>query len=137
MIFKLSNKRRKKGFTLIELVVVMCIIGILASVLIPQISGYVTEAKKLKVLDQSRSVVMAVESYNLRNTSQIAKSDKLINITKKAGIFKYFTMEDIDKLNGENTVEECYKIVNGAEFEIDDSEKLISIISDTENNSSS
>lgn len=135
MRFKLSNKRRKNGFTLIELVVVMCIIGILASVLIPQISGYVTEAKKLKVLDQSRSVVMAVESYNLRNTSLISKSDTISGITKKVGISKYFKREDMDKLNDGTTVEECYKIVEGAEFEIDPStEKLKSILSNTENN---
>ena len=135
MRFKLSNKRRKNGFTLIELVVVMCIIGILASVLIPQISGYVTEAKKLKVLDQSRSVVMAVESYNLRNTSLISKSDTISGITKKVGISKYFKRKDMDKLNDGTTVEECYKIVEGAEFEIDPStEKLKSILSNTENN---
>ena len=48
-----KKQKKKKAFTIIELVVVMCIVGILASALIPQVGGYITEAKKMKVVDQS------------------------------------------------------------------------------------
>lgn len=127
------NKKKKKGFTLIELVVVMCIIGILASTLIPQISGYITEAKKLKVLDQSRSVVMAVESYNLRSKSKIDGNKTIGNIKDQAGISKYLKDVKLDNLNDTTTIKECYDIVNGSEFEIDDStEKLKSVVSSNE-----
>ena len=127
MNFKLKkfSKKKKKGFTLIELVVVMCIIGIIASVLIPQISGYITEAKKLKVLDQSRAVVMAVESYNLTNTEKIKDSDTVGSIKTKAGVSKYLKDVTLDKLNDTTTIKNCYDIVNGNEFEIDENtEKL-------------
>ena len=128
------NEKKKKGFTLIELVVVMCIIGILASTLIPQISGYITEAKKLKVLDQSRSVVMAVESYNLKSKSKISENTTINNIKNKAEISKYLKDVNLDNLNDTTTIKECYDIVNGSEFEIDDStEKLKSVLSSSEN----
>lgn len=120
------QKTKNKGFTLIELVVVMCIIGILASVLIPQISGYITEAKKLKVLDQSRAVVMAVESYNLKNgTAKIKKDETIGSIKIKTGVSKYLEGNTLDKLNDTTTLQKCYDIVDGNEFEInDDTEKL-------------
>lgn len=122
------NKEKKKGFTLIELVVVMCIIAILASTLIPQISGYITEAKKLKVLDQSRSVVMAVESYNLRSKLRVDKNDTIGNIKKLEGVSKYLKDVNLDTLNDNITIKQCNDIVNGSEFQIDDStEKLISV----------
>lgn len=130
---KALNEKKKKGFTLIELVVVMCIIGILASTLIPQISGYITEAKKLKVLDQSRSVVMAVESYNLRSKSKVDGNKTIGNIKDQAEIAKYLKDVNLDNLNDTTTIKECYDIVNGSEFEIDDStEKLKSVLSSSE-----
>ena len=127
---KSKMKQNKKGFTLIELVVVMCIIAILASALIPQISGYITEAKKMKVLEQSRSIVMAVETYNLKSKSKISNSETINNIKNKAGISKYLKDVKLDNLNDNTTVKECYDIVNGSEFEIYGStEKLKTVIS--------
>ena len=130
----LRKEKCKKGFTLIELIVVMCIIGILAGTLIPQISGYITEAKKLKVLDQSRSVVMAVESYNLKSTSKISKSDTIISIKSRSEVSKYLKGVNLTNLNEGTTVGECYSIVNGSEFEIDEStEKLTNVSSPVQN----
>lgn len=51
----------KKGFTLVELIVVLVILAILAALLIPALTGYIDEANKEKIVAETRMVVMAVQ----------------------------------------------------------------------------
>ena len=60
----LTKKRKKKGFTLIELMAVIAIIAILAAVLVPTVSGYINRSKKTAIITQVRNVVSALETYN-------------------------------------------------------------------------
>ena len=58
----LNPKKKKKGFTLIELVAVLAIIAILSTAFIPKFGKYITEAKKVAVLNEAKTVVAAYES---------------------------------------------------------------------------
>ena len=64
-----TNRRRKKsnnnGFTLIELMVVIVILGILAGLIIPRIMGRPEEAKQLKAKMQIESLETALKLYKL------------------------------------------------------------------------
>ena len=62
MLNKLK-KNNKKGFTLVELIVVLVILAILAALLIPALTGYIDKAKKKQVVAETRSCVMALQTY--------------------------------------------------------------------------
>ena len=52
----------KKGFTLVELIVVLVILAILAALLIPALTGYIDKANAEKVVSQTRMITMAVQT---------------------------------------------------------------------------
>lgn len=54
--------KEKKGFTLVELIVVLVILAILAALLIPTLTGYIDKANQEKVVSECRMVVMAVQT---------------------------------------------------------------------------
>lgn len=60
----MNLKKKKKGFTLIELMAVIAIIAILAAVLVPTVSGYIERSKKTAIITQVRNVVSAIETHN-------------------------------------------------------------------------
>lgn len=61
MLKKLRNNK-KKGFTLVELIVVLVILAILAALLIPALTGYIDKAKEKDVIAETRSTVMAAQT---------------------------------------------------------------------------
>ena len=70
--FKINSnlKNKKKGFTLIELVAVMAIIAILSAAFIPRFGNYITQAKKVSILNEAKSIVTAYESVKYKSTTK-------------------------------------------------------------------
>ena len=60
--------RRKKAFTLIEMLIVIVIIGILAAALVPRLQSVQARARDTKRKIDLRSLNNGVEMYKLDNT---------------------------------------------------------------------
>jgi type IV pilus assembly protein PilA len=62
-MFRKMNRRDEKGFTLIELMIVIAIIGILAAIAIPQFSAYRNRAYNAAALSDLKNAITAQEAY--------------------------------------------------------------------------
>ena len=51
-----KNKKNRKGFTIVELVIVIAVIGILATVLVPTFGDVISDAKETKLLQEAKSL---------------------------------------------------------------------------------
>lgn len=85
MIEKIRAMKNKKGFTLVELIVVLVILAILAALLIPALTGYIDKANKEKVVSETRMVVMAAQTEASEQYGKLtaADTDKATAIAKK------------------------------------------------------
>lgn len=119
----LIKNKKKKGFTLIEMVAVVAIIGILAAILVPKITGYMDEAKKTAVINQARQVVQAAEAAQMKGAKAASFSGQSVKDLKKAGDVGKFNefLNNADTSKIEDMVyETCVSIVNNnIDFSID------------------
>lgn len=65
----------QKGFTLIELMIVVAIIGILAAVAIPQYQNYIASSQVSRVMSETGSIRTAIENCMLQGRTTIVTSD--------------------------------------------------------------
>lgn len=118
MIEKIRAMKNKKGFTLVELIVVLVILAILAALLVPALTGYIDKANKQKVTAECRMVVMAAQTEASEQYGALdsTASDKAKTIA--------------DNLTGKDATKPCQAIVDLSEvtgkfeIQVDDAGKV-------------
>ena len=103
MLTKLINKN-EKGFTLIELMIVIAIIGILAAIAIPQFSAYRTRSYNSAAQSDLRNAATAQEAYQVDNQTYCETPGTLTGAT-----YGLYTSRDVT-LSGWSATDTTYTI---------------------------
>ena len=81
------KKNNRKGFTIVELVIVIAVIGILATVLVPTFSNITTKANNSAALQKARNI------YTEYLAHDNVKGQPLTTVYVDGGNSKYFKVE--------------------------------------------
>ncbi|MGN0157755.1 MAG: prepilin-type N-terminal cleavage/methylation domain-containing protein [Brotaphodocola sp.] len=139
-----SWKNDCSGVTLVEVIVVLVIIGVLFSIIIPSMTGYIDKAKQQKYVMEAQGVRQSIEMYLLNqyayddidmmellemlstedlNSSDCVISDFMKVTCTKGAHVQNLTMED----NGVHIRQMVY-LVDGYEIEITDGDFSVTSI---------
>lgn len=80
-MFHSGMRRIRRGFTLIELMIVVAIIGILAAVAIPNFLEATNEAKAARIQADLSAIGAAVEIYHIKNGTYPSSLAELVSQT--------------------------------------------------------
>ena len=73
----MKKMKENKGFTLVELIVVIVILAILAAILVPALLGYIDRAKGQQIVLNGKSVLTAAQA---ELSSEYAKGSKIADL---------------------------------------------------------
>ena len=103
------KKNRRHGFTLVELLCVIIIVGVLLSLSIVAVSRYIEKSKEDSKLAQEKLIIKACETYIDNNKSKAPKTvGESVNITLKELKEKRYLIDDIVNSNKESCMENSY-----------------------------
>lgn len=84
-----KRKMNNKGFTLVELIVVLVILAILAAILVPTLMGYIDKAREEKDFSTAQAVRVAAQSVvaemygkgeTIDNNSVVGKNNEILKL---------------------------------------------------------
>ncbi len=79
----MQTTKRINGFTLIEIMVVLVIIGVMAALIVPRVLGKADDARKIAAKSDISAIVNALKLYNLDNMRYPTNSQGLQALIKQ------------------------------------------------------
>lgn len=105
---KIMKKGKKtKGFTLIELIIVIAIIGILALIIIPQVIGYTNKARNGTDVSDAKTLISAISTYNAEQGA-LPSGGNVIDLTNDNTLNTLTSYKD-------NTINDALTSINSAD----------------------
>lgn len=111
MFKKLKNK---KGFTLVELIVVLVILAILAALLVPALTGYIDKAREQSLTSEASMVLTAAQA-----TVSEAYGTGALKVENGAEGSITKTISDADKKTAAEQINQLAEVKSGASWAFD------------------
>lgn len=89
------QKMKQKGFTLVELMVVVAIVGILAAIAYPSYTSYTIKSNRTAAKSAMMDIANRQQQYLLVKR-QYASTPTLLNYSHPADLAKFYTCTDAD-----------------------------------------
>ncbi|PKK38899.1 hypothetical protein ABB02_01834 [Clostridiaceae bacterium JG1575] len=99
---KRINRKKRKGFSLVELVVVMAIIGILLVVMAPNYKGFIGQAKSIGVKSDAKTLLTMISLVEVSTPIEEDKTVAQLKELKGQGTELENLKKFIDDLKGES-----------------------------------
>ena len=134
----MKKMKENKGFTLVELIVVIVILAILAAILVPALLGYIDRAKGQQIVLNGKTVLTAAQTecssayakgtdlsamdattlkaFQINNTADVPSTNVKIKLGKSAsGVtnkHEEYTVRGVEYTQGDKTIYYVYNTTN-------------------------
>lgn len=87
-------KKSNKGFTLVELIIVIAVIGVLAAILIPTFSNVIDKANRKSAFSDAKNALSILLAEETTGDGAVVVKENTIFEVKKANKYYQFRYED-------------------------------------------
>src|SRR6056297_1373744 len=118
----MNNLQKERGFTLIELIVVIAVIGILASIAVPRYTNVKDKADLTVIKMDLKNIQTLVEIYALENENQYPSQTEFENLDFVKQNYIYLTNVDEYLVYYEKTINNNFYYIKNGDNNIKNSE---------------